>query len=248
MREVIDKNKVEIWYNHLRQTNPHYQDILLETDLIDEFCESIRKMADNMTAKAPIISTPEDEIEKEVIEEVPLSRQNDTLMSNKYEQSIDDNTVPNRYADMIIKFEIENKIPPEEDPDDLPDISSDESDDESEEDPNDRSDKIAKQRTENISVAPAEKGSFKNFGEEAVVYTGDLKREESILEWLMVQKDPSNDAIEELEGENLRNIVESSDAVAVFVCKYSNIFLLVQILTTPYFQIHTRNVTTAWKP
>ena len=89
---------------------------------------------------------------------------------------------------------------------------------------------------------------FKNFGEEAVVYTGDLKREESILEWLMVQKDPSNDAIEELEGENLRNIVESSDAVAVFVCKYSNIFLLVQILTTPYFQIHTRNVTTAWKP
>ena len=89
---------------------------------------------------------------------------------------------------------------------------------------------------------------FKNFGEEAVVYTGDLKREESILEWLMVQKDPSNDAIEELEGENLRNIVESSDAVAVFVCKYSNIFLLVQILSTPYFQIHTRNVTTAWKP
>ena len=61
---------------------------------------------------------------------------------------------------------------------------------------------------------------FKNFGDEAVVYTGDLKREESILEWLMVQKDPSNDAIEELEGENLRNIVESSDAVAVFVCKY----------------------------
>ena len=90
---------------------------------------------------------------------------------------------------------------------------------------------------------------FKNFGEEAVVYTGDLKREESILEWLMVQKDPSNDAIEELEGENLRNIVESSDAVAVFVCKYSNIHLPPEeILTTPYFQIPTRNVTTAWKP
>ena len=59
-------------------------------------------------------------------------------------------------------------------------------------------------------------------GEEAVVYTGDLKKEESILEWLMVQKDPSNDAIEEMEGENLRKIVESSDAVAVFVCKYQN--------------------------
>ena len=51
------------------------------------------------------------------------------------------------------------------------------------------------------------------------MYTGDLKKEESILEWLMVQKDPSNDAIEEMEGEALRKIVESSDAVAVFVCK-----------------------------
>merc|ERR1712218_601969 len=88
---------------------------------------------------------------------------------------------------------------------------------------------------------------FKNFGDEAVVYTGDLKREESILEWLMVQKDPSNDAIEELEGENLRNIVESSDAVAVFVCKYQT-RQFEQFVEPFYFQIHTRNVTAAWKP
>ena len=60
---------------------------------------------------------------------------------------------------------------------------------------------------------------FRAFGEEAVIYTGDLKREESILEWLMVQKDPSNDAIEELEGEELRKTIESSDAIAVFICK-----------------------------
>ena len=60
---------------------------------------------------------------------------------------------------------------------------------------------------------------FRAFGEEAVIYTGDLKREESILEWLMVQKDPSNDAIEELEGDDLRKTIESSDAIAVFICK-----------------------------
>jgi len=72
---------------------------------------------------------------------------------------------------------------------------------------------------------------FKNFGEEAVVYTGDLKREESILEWLMVQKDPSNDAIEELEGENLRNIVESSDAVAVFVYSHEECDNCLETLT-----------------
>ena len=60
---------------------------------------------------------------------------------------------------------------------------------------------------------------FRAFGEEAVIYTGDLKREESILEWLMVQKDPSNDAIEELEGDELRKTIESSEAIAVFICK-----------------------------
>ena len=69
-----------------------------------------------------------------------------------------------------------------------------------------------------ISMTPSP--DLPTAGEEAVVYTGDLKKEESILEWLMVQKDPSNDAIEEMEGDNLRKIVESSDAVAVFVCKY----------------------------
>jgi len=58
---------------------------------------------------------------------------------------------------------------------------------------------------------------FRNFGEEAVIYTGDLKREESILEWLMVQKDPSNDAIEELEGEELTKTIETADAIAVFI-------------------------------
>ena len=60
---------------------------------------------------------------------------------------------------------------------------------------------------------------FRAFGEEAVIYTGDLKREESILEWLMVQKDPSNDAIEEMEGDDLRKTIEGSDAIAVFICK-----------------------------
>ena len=47
-----------------------------------------------------------------------------------------------------------------------------------------------------------------------------MKREDSILEWLLVQKDPSNEAIEEMEGEDLRTILKDADAVAVFVCKY----------------------------
>ena len=60
---------------------------------------------------------------------------------------------------------------------------------------------------------------FRNFGEEATIYAGDIKREDSILEWLLIQKDPSNEAIEDLEGDALRKAIERSDAVAVFVCK-----------------------------
>jgi len=72
---------------------------------------------------------------------------------------------------------------------------------------------------------------FRSFGEEAVIYTGDLKREESILEWLMVQKDPSNDAIEELEGDELRKSVESSDAVAVFIYSHDECENCLETLT-----------------
>ncbi len=61
----------------------------------------------------------------------------------------------------------------------------------------------------------------RNFGEEATIYAGDMKREDSILEWLLVQKDPSNEAIEEVEGDDLRSVIKEADAVAVFVCKYT---------------------------
>jgi len=72
---------------------------------------------------------------------------------------------------------------------------------------------------------------FRAFGEEAVIYTGDLKREESILEWLMVQKDPSNDAIEELEGDELRKSIESTDAIAVFIYSHEECDNCLETLT-----------------
>ena len=59
---------------------------------------------------------------------------------------------------------------------------------------------------------------FRNFGDEAIIYSGDLKNEEAILEWLIVQKDPSNEAIEDQEGETLRKTVQNTESVAVFVC------------------------------
>ena len=56
---------------------------------------------------------------------------------------------------------------------------------------------------------------------EPTIYSGDLKNEDAILEWLLVQKDPSNEAIQEQSGENLQKTIDNSETVAVFLCKLS---------------------------
>lgn len=61
---------------------------------------------------------------------------------------------------------------------------------------------------------------FRNFGDDATIYAGDLKNEEAILEWMLIQKDPSNEAIESKEGESLDRIIKHHEAVAVFLCQY----------------------------
>ncbi len=60
---------------------------------------------------------------------------------------------------------------------------------------------------------------FRNYGEEAVIFSGDLRSEEAALEWLLVQKDPSNEAIDEQDGAELRKTIEWTESVAIFVCK-----------------------------
>jgi hypothetical protein len=57
------------------------------------------------------------------------------------------------------------------------------------------------------------------FGKEPVIYAGDLKNEDAVIEWLLVQKDPTNEAIEEEDGPGVRNVIENSEAVAVYICE-----------------------------
>ena len=52
-----------------------------------------------------------------------------------------------------------------------------------------------------------------------MIYAGDIKNEDAILEWLLVQMDPSNEAIEDAEGEELEIAIENYDSIAVFICK-----------------------------
>ncbi|XP_011196595.1 uncharacterized protein LOC105221368 isoform X6 [Zeugodacus cucurbitae] len=57
---------------------------------------------------------------------------------------------------------------------------------------------------------------FKPSSKEPVIYAGDLYEEEQILAWLLTQKDPSGDVIEDLEGEKLVHLIEESGSIAVY--------------------------------
>ena len=54
---------------------------------------------------------------------------------------------------------------------------------------------------------------------EPVIYAGDLKNEERILDWLLVQKDPNTDVIEEFEDHDmLIEFIRKMEFVAVYFC------------------------------
>lgn len=60
---------------------------------------------------------------------------------------------------------------------------------------------------------------YKRKSKEPVIYAGDLYDEEGILNWLLTQKNPSGDVIEDLEGKKLKKLIEESPAIAVYFCK-----------------------------
>ncbi|XP_063702540.1 uncharacterized protein LOC134832452 isoform X2 [Culicoides brevitarsis] len=57
---------------------------------------------------------------------------------------------------------------------------------------------------------------FKTGSKEPLIYAGDLYEEESILNWLLTQRNPSGDFIEDLEGAKLRSLIEESSSIAVY--------------------------------
>lgn len=59
-----------------------------------------------------------------------------------------------------------------------------------------------------------------------ILYTGDLYEEDQILNWLMTQKDPGGDVIEDLEGQRLIDLIEESGSMAVYFCKFSHLFMI----------------------
>lgn len=60
---------------------------------------------------------------------------------------------------------------------------------------------------------------FKMNSKEPIIYAGDLYDEDQILNWLMTQKNPGGDVIENLEGQRLVSLIEESGSLAVYFCK-----------------------------
>ncbi|XP_040172378.1 uncharacterized protein LOC120905490 isoform X2 [Anopheles arabiensis] len=63
---------------------------------------------------------------------------------------------------------------------------------------------------------------FKLSSKEPVIYAGDLNDEDEILNWLMTQKNPGGDVIEDLDGPKLLALIEDSNALAVYFYKFKS--------------------------
>lgn len=57
-----------------------------------------------------------------------------------------------------------------------------------------------------------------------VSISGDLYEEDQILNWLMAQKDPGGDVIEDIEGDHLIKLIEESGSMAVYFCEFIRLF------------------------
>ncbi|KAL7646704.1 UNVERIFIED_CONTAM: hypothetical protein RMT77_001957 [Armadillidium vulgare] len=57
---------------------------------------------------------------------------------------------------------------------------------------------------------------YRTGADQPIIFAGDLKNEENILSWLLTEKDPSADFIEEVTGDVLLRLIRDSDAIAVY--------------------------------
>ncbi|KAG1669120.1 putative protein disulfide-isomerase C1F5.02 [Nymphon striatum] len=60
---------------------------------------------------------------------------------------------------------------------------------------------------------------FKYHDKEPNIFTGDLKSAKKVLDWLLSQKDPQGEVIEEVEGDTLQTMINKSKYVAVYFYK-----------------------------
>ncbi|KAG9509996.1 Ceramide transfer protein, partial [Fragariocoptes setiger] len=70
--------------------------------------------------------------------------------------------------------------------------------------------------------------------QQAIIYAGDLKRSDKILEWLLQQKSPNQHQITEMSGAECQQLISQSDHVAVFF--YNSHYNAAQLESDPQQQ------------
>lgn len=56
---------------------------------------------------------------------------------------------------------------------------------------------------------------FRNDEKEPVIYAGDFKSGEHILEWILLQKNPGSEIIEDVDGDGLKKLIKAAQYLAV---------------------------------
>lgn len=56
---------------------------------------------------------------------------------------------------------------------------------------------------------------------ESIIYAGDLKKGNKILDWLIAMRDPGQDKIEDVDESTLRRLLTLHEHVTVYFCEYS---------------------------
>ena len=131
MEEYVDKEKVKIFIKWLQANNPLYEDIdsdlekLTEleeeiTDGIEEYSKQPSTSLDDEIGKELFSDESDNEFEDlatkeqyspiEIEDEINVQHY-DSVMCNKYEQEVEENSVAKRYADIITQYETIKVLP-----------------------------------------------------------------------------------------------------------------------------------------
>ena len=133
LEEMIDKNKVDLYFKFFKNYNPLYKDILMEEERIDKFQTECQQVAERFEdAEVETVKLEPDDGDShsdtdtetsydncenfegfnipEEEEETYFFRDQSTVFCNKYEEDISVPSVANRLANIIVDVEIANNI------------------------------------------------------------------------------------------------------------------------------------------
>ena len=131
LEEFIDVEKIKKYFQWFKKHNPHFKDIELSEELIQHFEKEALDGASEFENAATSSSQNEEQIAKEVTDELLSSDSEDSIteqeqtpfifeknikmdhtsmFSNKYQTDINLPTVANRMADLIIEYEAKHRI------------------------------------------------------------------------------------------------------------------------------------------